>query len=89
MSQATPQWPMVRQVYRRQELMDSMMRTAAVDVVAAVRQGQAFLEARSKCRVCPFEQECREWLATCRAGERSPEFCPNAPFFDVCRRRQG
>jgi hypothetical protein len=90
MSETARQWPMFRQVWRRQELMDCMMQTTVVDVVAAVHtdRGQAFLDARSKCRLCPHEQECREWLATSRQGRWTPDFCPNARFFDAYRSEQ-
>jgi hypothetical protein len=76
---------MFRQVYRRQALMDSMMDVTDVNLAAAVRadRGQAFITARSKCRLCPHEQECSEWLATARPGKGAPNFCPNAQFFNA------
>ena len=87
MRDQVPTWPIFRQVYRRQALMDSMMNVADVNVVAAVREnrGEAFIAARSKCRLCPHEQECAEWLATARPGRRAPDFCPNARFFNAFR----
>ena len=82
-----PAAPTVRQVYRRQALMDSMIEVTLVNVPDAVRvdQGQAFFAARSNCRLCSHEQKCREWLATARPGRWSPDFCPNAQLFDACR----
>jgi hypothetical protein len=90
MQEPGARWPVFHQVYRRQALMDSVMETTAVDLVAAVRaeRGQAFFAARSKCRLCPHEQECREWVATARPGRPAPEFCPNSQFFDACRTKK-
>ena len=85
MGESVPTWPMFRQVYRRQALMDSMMTVTDVNVVAAIRadRGEGFIAARSKCRLCPHEQECTEWLATARPGRPAPDFCPNARLFDA------
>lgn len=52
MGTSAPSW--LRQILRRQKLMDSVMQTSGVDVLTAIRadNGQAFFEARAKCRVC-------------------------------------
>jgi hypothetical protein len=70
----------------RQELMDEMMLRLGVDLPTAVGvdRGAAFVEARSKCRHCVHESECRAWLAANKARPAPPGFCPNACFFQRC-----
>ncbi len=86
MSKSRFLWPMLEEVRHRQELMDRMMQTRGVDVLAALRAdgGLAFIEARAKCRYCLHEEVCRQWLAT-DAPRMPPDFCPNAAFFLSCR----
>lgn len=88
---ATPQWPMFREVLRRQELMDDMMERCGVDVLDVIREdsGQSFVEARTKCRLCSSVKICREWLLAAN-GELSllPDFCPNARLFRTCLKKQ-
>jgi hypothetical protein len=79
-------WPMFNQVLHRQELMDQMMQTLEVDVLTAVRtdHGQAFVDARARCRDCLHESECRNWLDLPQGLPSLPDFCPNANFFLSC-----
>ena len=87
MDTSTPSW--LKEVFRRQELMDSVMQKSGVDVLTAIRadNGQAFFEARTKCRVCPHERDCRNWwLESCETLRLPPNFCPNASFFRACKR---
>jgi hypothetical protein len=75
-------WPTREELRQRYELMDRMMETRGVDVLAALRVdgGIAFIEARAKCRYCQHEGVCKHWLAS--EGQRGPVgFCPNAAFF--------
>jgi hypothetical protein len=85
MSNSRLLWPTQKQLRRRFELMDLMMQKRGVDTDAArgVDGGLAFLEARAKCLYCLHEEECRRWV-TIRAPHRSPDFCPNAAFFQTC-----
>ena len=79
-------WPTQEELHQRYELMDQMMETRGVDVLAALRVGGglAFIEARARCRYCVHEEVCRRWLAS--NGPRGPaDFCPNAAFFRLCR----
>lgn len=77
-------WPMFAQVLRRHDLMDEMMEKQCVDVLAAVRTGDAFVRARANCRDCTCEGACRDWLL---AEPGSPaEFCPNLEFFTALKR---
>jgi hypothetical protein len=87
MPTSTPLWPTLKQVLRRQELMDRMMRMSGVDVVTAVRVdgGLAFVEARAKCRYCLHEEACQDWLESSEEPRMPPDFCPNASFFHACR----
>ncbi len=84
---STPLWPTLEQILLRQELMDRMMRTSGVDVLAAVRVdgGLAFFEARAKCRFCLHEGACRGWLESAEGLQTPPDLCPNASFFLACR----
>jgi len=75
-------WPTREELRQRYELMDRMMETRGVDVLAALRVdgGLAFIEARAKCRYCQHEGVCRHWLES--EGMRgSADFCPNATSF--------
>jgi hypothetical protein len=83
----TSSW--LKQVLRRQELMDSVMEKCGVDALTAIRgdNGQAFFEARAKCRDCLHESDCRNWWLESSEAERlPPNFCPNAKFFCACKR---
>jgi Family of unknown function (DUF6455) len=79
-------WPMFNQVRRRQELMDHMVQRLGVDLLTAIcaDQGQAFVEARGRCRNCLHESECRNWLESSEALPLPPDFCPNTNFFRKC-----
>jgi hypothetical protein len=79
-------WRAFTQGFQRQELMDQMMLRLGVDLVTAVGvdKGAAFVEARSKCRHCPHESECRVWLTASEARPVLPGFCPNGCFFQRC-----
>ena len=86
MPTATPQWPMFREVLRRQELLDDMMERCGVDVLDVIRRdrGQSFAEARAKCRLCLSARTCREWLLAPGVELASPpDFCPNACLFRI------
>jgi hypothetical protein len=66
-----------RKVVRLQQILDDeATRPEAVEVLA-------FKEARAKCRYCLHEEICRRWL-TVRVPGTSPQFCPNAAFFQSC-----
>jgi len=88
---ATPQWPMFREVLRRQELTDDMMERSGVDVLDLIRKdrGASLVEARTKCRLCSCVKICREWVLAAN-GELSPppDFCPNAGIFRTCLKKQ-
>ncbi|HUW72576.1 MAG TPA: DUF6455 family protein, partial [Methyloceanibacter sp.] len=58
--------PTREELRQRYELMDRMMETRGVDVLAALRVdgGLAFIEARAKCRYCQHAGVCRHWLAS-------------------------
>jgi len=92
MSIATPQWPMFKEVLCRQGLMDDMMERCGVDVLDVIRKdrGQAFVDARARCRSCPWVQTCRNWLLVSEGtGPWPPDFCPNAGIFRACLKEDG
>jgi hypothetical protein len=66
--------------------MDRMMLTTGVNVsrVVSIDGGLAFIEASSKCRLCPDEPACVHWLEGAEVLETPPDFCPNAKFFKSC-----
>ena len=79
MADAPSSWPQFARALRRQALMDEMMETQGVDLVAAVRAGEGFVKARANCRDCKDEAKCRDWFLE---GNGAPaEFCPNGAFF--------
>lgn len=86
MTTANSSWPMFREALRRQELMDAMMQTLGVDILTAIRaqSGEAFVEARHKCRNCQHETACCTWLGSPPTVPSPPDFCPNADFFRAC-----
>jgi hypothetical protein len=86
MPNSTRLWPTLKQVLRRQALMDRVMQTSGVDVLTAVRVdgGLAFVEARAKCRYCLQEAACRDWLESSEGLPVPPDFCPSASFFRAC-----
>ena len=87
MKTSTLSW--LKQILRRQELMDRVMEKCGVDVLAAIRadKGQVFFEARAKCRECPHDVACRNWwLESSEELQLPPDFCPNANFFPACSR---
>ena len=79
MADAPSGWPQFARALRKQALMDEMMETQGVDLVAAVRAGDGFVKARANCRECRDEEACRAWFLA-QAGEPA-EFCPNRAFF--------
>jgi len=88
MQASVPRWPMFHHVLRRQKLMDEVMEASHVDVVTVIRieSGQAFMSARSNCRLCLQETRCRAWLFSPDTKNGPPEFCPNAELFRMCKR---
>ncbi len=92
MSIATFQWPMFKEVLRRQGLMDDMMERCGLDVLDVIRKdrGQAFVEARARCRSCAWVRTCRNWLLVPKGTvPLPPDFCPNAGIFRACLKTDG
>jgi hypothetical protein len=79
MADAPSGWPQFARALRKQALMDEMMETQGVDLLAAVCAGDGFVKARANCRECSDEAACRPWFLE-RSGEPA-EFCPNGAFF--------
>ena len=79
MADAPSGWPQFARALRKQALMDEMMETQGVDLLAAVRAGDGFVKARANCRDCKDEAACRAWFLE-RSGEPA-EFYPNVAFF--------
>lgn len=68
--------------------MDDMMERMGADPALAARQdqGSAYARARTVCLVCPFTDDCGQWLAQASGEPPPPRFCPNAAFFASSRR---
>ena len=83
---APSRWQRFARVLRKHALMDEMMEAQGVDLLAAVRSGDAFVKARSNCRDCPNDQACRSWFL----GEsgKPAEFCSNGAFFASLKREE-
>jgi hypothetical protein len=58
MADAPSRWPQFARALRKQVLMVEMIEAQGVDLLAAVKTG----EARAKCRDCDCEGACRDWL---------------------------
>jgi hypothetical protein len=81
-------WPQTDRVWRQFALMDLVMERMDVDPVFAARKsgGTAMAVARAVCLSCPLDHECRGRLAHDSDPIRLKQMCPNASFFEDCRR---
>ncbi|KQZ84814.1 hypothetical protein ASD64_20115 [Mesorhizobium sp. Root157] len=81
-------WPQTDRVWRQFALMDLVMERMDVDQVLAARKsgGTAMAAARATCLSCPLHRECRSRLAHNCASTHLKQLCPNASFFEDCRR---
>jgi hypothetical protein len=86
MADAPSRWPQFAWTLRKQALMDEMMEAQGVDLLAAVKAGEAFVRARANCRNCDCEGECRDWFLE-GSGEPA-DFCPNEEFFAALKREK-
>ena len=83
----TRKWPQTDRVLRQFAQFDRVMECLRVDAVFAVRmnRGAAMKQARDICLACLCQQECRSLLDSDEAAAIMA-FCPNAGFFNQCRR---
>ncbi len=81
-------WPMFRRVERQARRMHEMMDRLNVDPgrLVRLRSGDAYAEARARCLSCGTTEKCLRWLDNPAASDRRPNFCPNVPLFEACRR---
>lgn len=81
-------WPMFRQVERQAIRLHQMMARLNVDAVkfARMRRGEAYTEARMRCLYCGTADKCLRWLDGYGRQDQLPEFCPNLPEFEKCRK---
>lgn len=80
--------PIYRRVERRALRMHEMMARLDVDpsVLARLREGDAYMQARSRCLFCGTSDTCLRWLASPVQRDQRPEFCPNRRLFEACKR---
>ena len=80
--------PADRSAERQAIRMHQMMHRLDVDIAAfiRVRNGEAYVEARSRCLKCSDIPDCLRWLdGYGRVGE-VPHFCPNFKIFQPWKR---
>jgi hypothetical protein len=79
---------MYRRVENRARRLQEMMQRLDIDagVLARLRSGDAYAEARSRCLFCGTGDKCLRLLEQSGEGAR-PEFCPNLALFESCRRK--
>lgn len=72
--------------FHRDVLMEEMMETVGVDLMAVVDLdgGQSYVRARAKCHGCTCKSDCQIWLAEHDEGSPQP-FCPNTDLFQIVR----
>jgi len=80
-------WPMFCRVEDRARRMHKMMQRFDVDtgMLARLRRGDAYAEARSRSLFCGTSDKCLRRLEQSGNGKR-PEFCPNLTLFEKCKR---
>ena len=81
-------WLQTDRVWRQFAQMDQVMERLDADLLAAARKakGAAMNHARDICLGCPWDEECRRWLARNDGPSSLAGFCANAAFFEACRR---
>ena len=86
MADAPSRWPQFARALGKQVLMGEMIEAQGVDLLAAVKTGEAFVRARAKCRDCDCEGACRDWLL--EGESEAADFCPNEEFFAALKREK-
>lgn len=81
-------WPLFECVYRRDELFTDMMRLTGVNPLSAARldKGEAIIEARHNCLMCPNLGACHNWMEASEGLPVPPDFCPNKDFLARCKK---
>jgi hypothetical protein len=81
-------WWMTRRVERQATRMHEMMERLNVDgaALARVKQGEAYLQARTRCLTCSTSDNCLRWLDSEPTPSRPPDFCPNLRVFEAFRK---
>lgn len=82
-------WAMFHRVERRARRMHEIMERLDVDpvVLARLRRGDAYAEARTRCLSCGTSNKCVRWLEQPPQPDKRPEFCPSLSLFEACRRK--
>lgn len=81
-------WPLSRHVERQAKRLSDMIERTDADPsrLVRLRQGDAYVEAHTKCIECRQAARCLNWLSgPKRVGER-PDFCPNAELLESIKR---
>ena len=81
-------WPMARRVERLATRMHEVMEKLDVDPLKLVRlgAGEGYARARETCLFCSSSDLCLRWLEDTENPDQRPEFCPNLPLLESCRR---
>ena len=82
-------WPKFRRVERRARRLHEMIERLDVDpvVLARLRQGEAYTEARTRCLLCGTSDKCLRWLEQEGTASKRPDFCPNLALLEACQRK--
>ncbi len=82
-------WPISRHVERQARRLNDMIERTDADPsrLVRLRQGDAYVEAHTKCIECRHATRCLNWLATPKCVGERPDFCPNAALLESVKRR--
>lgn len=80
---------MFHRVERRARRFREMMQRLDVDpaVLARLRGGDAYAEARKLCLFCGTSDTCLRWLEQPAQPGNRADFCPNRKLFEGCARK--
>jgi hypothetical protein len=80
--------PFSRNVERQAVRMGEMIQRLDVDpfVLAYLREGDGYEEARMTCFDCSNTARCLKWLNASAPNAEPPTFCPNLSLFEFCKR---
>jgi len=80
--------PFSRNLERQAARMGEMVQRLDVDtfVLAYLREGDSYEEARMACFDCSNTTQCLKWLSGSALNSEPPTFCPNLSLFEFCKR---
>lgn len=81
-------WSMHRRVESQEIRLHEMADRLDVSLLtlARMRQGDAYAEAREQCLFCCEADRCRRWFEDPAQAHTRPDFCPNLPILEACKK---